>query len=61
MALTRRGGCVAAKVPSPPRMLALKSPSSSALDEVPRSELSRPMMGTIWVSLLKGPTAAAPK
>lgn len=44
--------------PSPPRMLGPSADKDSSLDV---SEPSNPMMGTIWVSLLKGPLAALPK
>ena len=59
MAFTRRSGCVAVKVPAPPRRL--DGEVIEGFLEV-RSELSRPMIGTICVSGLGcGSDAGAPK
>jgi hypothetical protein len=54
IALTSRSGWVAANVPAGMCDSAFVSPPWM-------SELSSPMIGTICVSLLKGPAAAAPK
>ena len=59
MTFTSFSGWVAAKVPFAPSTLVFHLPSS--VEKPPKSELSSPTMGTICVSLLKGPTAAAPK
>ena len=57
IALTNRVGCVEMKAPSPPRRDGFQFSSLTSS----MSELSRPTIGTICVSLLNGPFAAAPK
>lgn len=50
MRLTRRGGCVAMKALSDPRVW-IGASSPFEVDVAPMSELSSPIMGTNWVSL----------